>query len=426
LDSDEISAMKGFLDSGGRLFLTGQGIAAELATGDQSFLHDYLRAGYVATGAVPLLVSTGGQVFDISDSVYIQGTGGAANQDAPDQLAAINGGVGEFRYLGISNLGAVSYAGTYKMVFFGFGFEAIASGGGRWTERETIMSEILDFFDYQWPQSSMSVTISPGDPIHMTEHVPVLSWSHSDPELVQQEYHVQVGNDNDWSTAEMWDFGPASGSDTSVVYAGAVLSDGSTYYYRARVSNGVMWSYWYYGKFRMNSTPPPPTGLNPDNMQELENNPPMLTHANSQDSEGDGLTYSYEVYDDELLTELVAQITGIPEGGGGTTSWQLPGVVPDENDYFWRVRGYDGFEYGGWSQTASFFIRAPYLCGDASGDESVNVADVVYLINYVFKGGPSPVPPEAGDANCDSSVNVADAVFLINYVFKGGPEPCCP
>jgi outer membrane protein assembly factor BamB len=68
------------------------------------------------------------------------------------------------------------------------------------------------------------------------------------------------------------------------------------------------------------------------------------------------------------------------------------------------------------------------ICGDANGDGSVNVADAVYLINYVFKGGPAPDPVCAGDANGDGSVNIADAVYLIAYVFSGGPPPvegCC-
>ncbi len=70
----------------------------------------------------------------------------------------------------------------------------------------------------------------------------------------------------------------------------------------------------------------------------------------------------------------------------------------------------------------------PYICGDANGDGAPNVGDAVYLINYVFKGGPAPDPLEAGDANCDGSSNVGDAVYLINFVFKGGPQPCasCP
>ena len=43
----------------------------------------------------------------------------------------------------------------------------------------------------------------------------------------------------------------------------------------------------------------------------------------------------------------------------------------------------------------------------------------------MFKGGTAPDPYDAGDANCDRTVDLADAVFLINYIFKGGPEPGC-
>ena len=74
-------------------------------------------------------------------------------------------------------------------------------------------------------------------------------------------------------------------------------------------------------------------------------------------------------------------------------------------------------------------ISVFHICGDANGDAGVNVGDAVFLINYVFKGGPAPNPLCAGDANGDDEVNVGDAVYLINYVFKGGPgpvEPCCP
>jgi hypothetical protein len=70
-----------------------------------------------------------------------------------------------------------------------------------------------------------------------------------------------------------------------------------------------------------------------------------------------------------------------------------------------------------------------YLCGDANGDDEFNVADAVYMINNIFKGGPNPDPMCVGDANGDGDVNVADAVYMINNIFKGGPLPaenCCP
>ncbi len=64
--------------------------------------------------------------------------------------------------------------------------------------------------------------------------------------------------------------------------------------------------------------------------------------------------------------------------------------------------------------------------GDTNGDGQVSVSDVVYLINYLFKFGPEPIPEaEIGDTNCDSRVSISDVVYLINYLFKGGPPPIC-
>jgi hypothetical protein len=66
-----------------------------------------------------------------------------------------------------------------------------------------------------------------------------------------------------------------------------------------------------------------------------------------------------------------------------------------------------------------------YVCGDANGDGMVNLADAVYVINYVFTGGPAPEPLDSGDADGDGTVNLSDAIYLINFVFKGGPPPAC-
>lgn len=63
--------------------------------------------------------------------------------------------------------------------------------------------------------------------------------------------------------------------------------------------------------------------------------------------------------------------------------------------------------------------------GDANDDASVNIGDPVYVINYVFKGGPPPVCRAEGDPNADCAINIGDAVDLINFIFKGGPAPVC-
>jgi hypothetical protein len=67
-----------------------------------------------------------------------------------------------------------------------------------------------------------------------------------------------------------------------------------------------------------------------------------------------------------------------------------------------------------------------YMCGDANGDSVSNIADGVFLLNYVFKDGPAPEPEEAADANSDGTINVGDAVGIVNYIFREGPPPYCP
>jgi hypothetical protein len=89
-------------------------------------------------------------------------------------------------------------------------------------------------------------------------------------------------------------------------------------------------------------------------------------------------------------------------GCGGSSSYQL-------------CQGFLLGSYGGGG-----FIR-----GDATGDGVIDVGDIVYLINYLYKFGPAPNPLEAGDATCDDKVDVGDVVYLINYLFKTGPPPSC-
>ncbi len=65
-------------------------------------------------------------------------------------------------------------------------------------------------------------------------------------------------------------------------------------------------------------------------------------------------------------------------------------------------------------------------CGDADTSGSVNISDAVFLIQYIFAGGPPPNPLEAGDADCSGGINMSDVVYLIQYIFAEGPAPCDP
>ena len=77
----------------------------------------------------------------------------------------------------------------------------------------------------------------------------------------------------------------------------------------------------------------------------------------------------------------------------------------------------------------NFMVRrltcTDYLCGDPNGDQVIDILDIVYLIDYKYKGGPEPVNMDMADVDNDSQINILDIVYLINYKYKSGPDPSC-
>jgi hypothetical protein len=97
------------------------------------------------------------------------------------------------------------------------------------------------------------------------------------------------------------------------------------------------------------------------------------------------------------------------------------------NVYYWKVKAKDNQGAMRWSSQIRQLIVTDfgYVLGDVNLDKSINVADVSFLVNYLFISGPAPNPLDVGDVNCDNKVNSADVVFLINYLYNHGPAPGC-
>src|SRR5574341_1482954 len=68
--------------------------------------------------------------------------------------------------------------------------------------------------------------------------------------------------------------------------------------------------------------------------------------------------------------------------------------------------------------------------GDADNDSNISLADIIFLINYLFKSGSKPDLFCRGDVNVDTKINLVDVIYLVNYIFKSGAPPqkfsvCC-
>ena len=135
--------------------------------------------------------------------------------------------------------------------------------------------------------------------------------------------------------------------------------------------------------------------------------------------------------------------------------------VPQETQWGWKstgdhwnddaVWGIDDPPYGwidiwepfsGESLDLAFVIAGgdddcciPPMRGNIDMDplDQIDISDLVYLVDYMFTGGPAP--PCWPEANVDCSddgngvegpedIDISDLVYLVDYMFNQGPTPC--
>lgn len=78
--------------------------------------------------------------------------------------------------------------------------------------------------------------------------------------------------------------------------------------------------------------------------------------------------------------------------------------------------------------TVTTFECVGYMCGDIDSNlEGPNIADLVYLVAWMFSGGPAPVAMASADVNgSGGDINIEDLVYLVAYMFQEGPDLMCP
>ncbi len=105
------------------------------------------------------------------------------------------------------------------------------------------------------------------------------------------------------------------------------------------------------------STPTIPVPLSPANGASVSTQP-VLCIQNSTDPNGLPLTYSFRVYSDSFMTDLEREETGVAQGTGGQTSWQISPPLGQNEIYYWRVYADNGYFRSQLSQIWSFITTA--------------------------------------------------------------------
>lgn len=169
-------------------------------------------------------------------------------------------------------------------------------------------------------------------------HTPAVIFTKADADGDAVTTYLYVSTSNPPTTEETFTTGTSAsiGSITT-------LTDGQTYYVRARAWDGYEWSgYSAVDTFRMNSKPSTPVLSSPTEAQVILSFLVNLSWLNSTDAENDSITYDW-------------QVNGTTQGTGLTsnkTSITLPEALHN-----WSVRAFDGYEYSSWTTVRTFLVE---------------------------------------------------------------------
>ncbi|MFO7914387.1 MAG: S8 family serine peptidase [Candidatus Krumholzibacteriales bacterium] len=213
LSADDQSNIAAYLDGGGRLFISGQDIGYDIK--DEDFYSNYLHAEYVQDDVgLGGVAGSEGSPVGAGFSFGIEGGDGANNQGYPSEIdpvypaisalfydeAVPSGAVsahdmskGDVGAGSISSSGTAALSvdnGTYKLVYFAFGFEAIDNEA----DRHGMMGRILDWL-LGYPDiahTPLSSTENTTDPYPVTAYI-TSSYFDLDPSTFALIYDAGAG-----------------------------------------------------------------------------------------------------------------------------------------------------------------------------------------------------------------------------------------
>lgn len=163
----------------------------------------------------------------------------------------------------------------------------------------------------------------------------------------------------------------------------------------------------------LNSMPGDVTLYDPSNGNiSLLNVTPTFVWYNTTDADSSILTYYLQV--DEVSSEFqspVVDVQGITEGTN-VTSYTISTALTLDTNYSWRVRAYDGTDYGNWSDNWTFQVASTVILTlmDSSADfGSMTLGET----NDTLDNDPYPIRVR-NDGNVVADINLTADQYLWN------------
>ena len=135
---------------------------------------------------------------------------------------------------------------------------------------------------------------------------------------------------------------------------------------------------------------------------------------------GDGGFVQVRALEDSLWNTVGGPYVGSSSGVWSYTSLDLLAYTDQAVELAFLFQSNCCSEDAGWYIDDVAVISQP---GDCVFDGVLTSADIICLVNCVFRGG--PCPDRSGDTNCNGLTSSSDIIVLVNHVFRGSPTPTC-
>lgn len=146
LSEAEQTLISGYLDDGGKLFMSSENLGEQL--GGTAFYQDYFHAQQ-ETGHVMNFEALGNETHYMSSGTHLLLGGGAYWADSQSSIIPDAEADWVYKYNDANQgIGALSYAGNYRLLYFAFPYECISPSASGYTPRATILQQIIGWLDY--------------------------------------------------------------------------------------------------------------------------------------------------------------------------------------------------------------------------------------------------------------------------------------
>lgn len=216
------------------------------------------------------------------------------------------------------------------------------------------------------------------------------------------------------------------GDDSTGFYCQWDMTENWVYWWQVRARDNQGSSLWTIMEaFHIDSVPEPPYNHRADFPNDSSGLPlfemmPTFTWRRALDNDPlDTLRYRLEIATDPDFNSVLVYDSIV--NNGTFVDYSISDSLAFGTHYYWRAVAcdLDGFEIP--SNVQQFWTWAP---GDLDHGHSVDIGDLVFLVHYMFDGGPPADPAFVMDINGDCiAPDIADLLYLVRYMFSGGAAP---